>query len=260
MSAAPPEAFDLLTIPNATLTAPDVKESGTLHLVCVTVQHPDAADADRDVYLMMRVNNVETPIDPAGTIQRTDEPGSRTYTFHSTDIYPADRVVKVPTADSNQYLAEDLETFDNLLGQYSELRPGETSVPVPAPVIDKGKDPETGEYDQDLRGQLVAINEDTGEVIGQFDDTQFKLQEDPKMHEKGKENEPVYIEVSEDDEAGMTALELFARTIPPEEQDWITSGATVVRCVVFFRFRHPKSELLLQPCHISDDKSAAHDD
>lgn len=236
-----PEAFVLLTLPETTLTAPDVKESGTLNLVCVTVHHPDApAEADRDVYLMMRVGDVETPIDPAGTIERTDEPGSRTYTFHSTDIYPADRVLKVPTKGSDQYLAEDLETFDSLLSQYGELRGANSTVPsrTPSPSSAAGEEKSADKpgnptvYDGDLRGHIVAINQDTGEVIGQLDDKHFKLHEDPKMHEQGHEDDAVYIEVPENltpAQEDANAMQMFIQAIPPDEQDWITKSATIVR-------------------------------
>ena len=230
---SPPEAFVLLILPNATLTAFDSTETGPLHLACVTVQVPDA-EAGRDVYLMLRLNGTETPIDPAGTIQRTDTPGFRIYTFYSTDAYPAERVLRIPTAQSNQVLAEDLETFESLLAQYADFRGAPVSVPTGAPVVpDKGALHAPDVYG-DLRGHLVAINEDTGEVIGQFDNSQFSLQEDPKMHERGHENDAVYIEVPDvgtPAERDATALQMFIRAVPPDQQDWITKSATVVRYV-----------------------------
>lgn len=230
---SPPEAFVLLTLPNATLTAFDSTESGALHLACVTVQVPDA-EAGRDVYLMLRLNGTETPIDPAGTIQRTDTPEFRIYTFHSTDTYPAERVLRISTAKSNQVLAEDLETFDSLLAQYADFRATPVSVPTDASVVADKSAPHAPDVYGDLRGHLVAINEDTGEVIGQFDNSQFSLQEDPKMHERGHENDTVYIEVPDVRsiaEQDATALQMFIRAVPPDQQDWITKSATIVRYV-----------------------------
>lgn len=226
---SPPEAFVLLSLPNATLTAFDATESGTLHLACVTVQVPDAEDG-RDVYLMLRLSGTETPIDPAGTIQRTDTPDFRIYSFRGTDTYPAERVLRISTAKPNQVLAEDLETFESLLAQYADFRGASVSTSV---VADKSTLHAPNVYG-DLRGHLVAINEDTGEVVGQFDNSQFSLQEDPKMHERGHENDAVYVEVPDvgnPAERDANALQMFIRAVPPDQQDWITKSATVVRYV-----------------------------
>jgi hypothetical protein len=78
------------------------------------------------------------------------------------------------------------------------------------------------------------INEETGEVVGEVED-RFRIQEDPVLYERGHENDPVFIEIP--DEAGLregdaNALAAFARIVPPDQQDWITKSATIVRHVI----------------------------
>ena len=107
------------------------------------------------------------------------------------------------------------------------------------------------------------INEDTGEVVGEVED-RFKIKEDPLMHEKGHEHDPVIIEVPEETtrQADANVLEAFARIVPPEQRNWITSSANVVR------YARPPwslvSALLIiflhgtQPCHLENDQSSPH--
>lgn len=240
-----PDAFLLLTLANTTLSTPVSSESGTLSLECITVQIPDAgASVDRDVYLILRLNSIETPIDPARIIHRTDGSGWRTYTFHGTEMDPTELTVTIwpPTpSNSNSSFLEDLETFEGILVQYADLRGSPNSVNVTNPisttpsggsnVIGSGFPGAHG----DLRGQLVVVNEDTGEVVGQFDDGKFKVKEDPRLGEKGHENDAVVIEIpeaSDDPDDDANALQMFIRAVPPDQQDWITKSATIVRYVV----------------------------
>lgn len=245
-----PDAFILLTLPNTTLTAYGTSQSGTLSLECITVQIPEASDpVDRDVYLILRMNSIETPIDPIRVIHRTDGSGWRTYTFHGTESDPTELVVTIspPTpSQSTPALLEDLETFESILAQYADLRGSPNSVQVTNPIATPvgGSDiigPGFPGGHGDLRGHLVAINEDTREVVGQFDDTKFKVEEDPILYEMGHENDAVIIEVSGDprsiEEQDANALQMFIRAVPPDQQDWITKSATIVRYVFYPSYR-----------------------
>ncbi|KAF8061667.1 hypothetical protein FPV67DRAFT_1631163 [Lyophyllum atratum] len=238
---ATPEAFLLLTIPNTTLSAQGTTQSGTLNLECVTVQVPHASNpAARDVYLVLRLGLIETPIDPARVVQRTDGAGWRTYTFSGTESDPTEMVVSVspptPSENNNPHFMEDLETFETILAQYADLRGAPDSVNVTNPIntpvgssdiIGSGFPGAHG----DLRGHLVVINQSNGEVVGQFDDSNFKVQEDPRLYQDGHENDAVIIEVPDSrpgEEQDATALQMFIRAVPPDQQDWITKSATVV--------------------------------
>ena len=76
------------------------------------------------------------------------------------------------------------------------------------------------------RGRLVFVDDNTGEVVGELDN-KLRINEDPALSTPGAENAPVVIEIADDE-----AQEVFARVIPPEERDWITNSATLVRYVL----------------------------
>jgi spartin len=225
---SPTEAFLLLTLPNAHLSTPTTNQSGTLALECVTVTLPPSGNdpgsppSHQDVYLVLRLNNFETPIDPTRVVEIcVIENGTRTYRFCGTNTDPTVLVLSITPPVDNHLFFEDLETFEGIIAQYAELR--EAS---PATGISHNA------HTADLRGHLVLINEDNGEIVGEVERS-FRINEDPSLYEKGRENEPIVIEVPEgaEDELKGTPIEVFARNIPPGEENWITKGATVVRFV-----------------------------
>ncbi|TDL14306.1 hypothetical protein BD410DRAFT_846150 [Rickenella mellea] len=91
----------------------------------------------------------------------------------------------------------------------------------------KGAGPGLG--DADLKGRLVLVDEDDGEVVGTLGD-QFTITEDKGLREQGMEKDPVVVELPEDD-AGR---DVFVHAIPYEHQDVIMKGATLLsRGIVF---------------------------
>jgi spartin len=233
------DAFLLLMLENATLATPAFSQSGTLGLECVTVQIPEAPTAaDRNVYLVLRLGSLETPIDPARVIYRTDGYGWRKYTFHGTEVDPTEMLVTLTfPADgkSNPLSMEDLETFESILAQYADLRGSPDSASQASNSVGSSNavDPGSPGSQGDLRGHLVVINEVTGEVLGQFDDSKFSIKEDPNLHQRGREADPVIIEIPDtiEGDEGRTPMEIFVRTVPANQQDWITKSATLVRYV-----------------------------
>ena len=251
-----PEAFALLVLPNITLTTGQPPhahpETGVLSLECVTVPHPGGSSGtDRDVYLVLRLNNSETPLDPDRIVHRVDNPASREYIFYGTANDAEEIRLAFPTSGTTPpgYL-EDLETFESIIGQYhGEVKTGNLADPFTdnkyASIPRGGGAPQTrqpsmgtvnvggvAKGDADLRGHLVMIDESTGEIVGQVED-RLKIHEDPLLHTRGHENDAVIIEVAEQspEEEDANALEAFARYVPPEEQNWVTKGASVVRYV-----------------------------
>ncbi|KAG6907463.1 hypothetical protein DXG01_008847 [Tephrocybe rancida] len=232
-----PEAFLLLTIPNTTISVSGTNQTGTLHLECVTIQVPDTSNpTNRDVYLVLRLGEFETPIDPSRVIQRTESQGHRTYLFHRTESDPTELAVSLALPNgpaANPHLLEDIGTFETILAQYAaDLQSASVSTDAKTPITSDAKGSiGSGSYG-DLRGQLVVVNEDNGEVVAQFDGTTFQLDEDPQLHEHGHENDAVIIEVPDNrsgHEQDATALQMFARAVPADQQDWITKSATIVR-------------------------------
>ncbi|KAF6765017.1 hypothetical protein DFP72DRAFT_954761 [Ephemerocybe angulata] len=245
-----PEAFALLVLSDATLSTGAMLESGYLALECVTITHPGGhSSTDRDVYLVLRLNTTETPLDPDRVVQRSDSPGYRNYIFRGTPNDPAELTLsfKLPANGTNPTYFEDLDTFEGIIGQYhGEVRGATTgqSTPSLSPSYPQEKAATKGskitiggttQNDQDLRGHLVMVDEKTGEVVGQVED-RFRIQEDPTMHTRGHENDPVVIEVSEEaqsnEESDANAMAAFARIVPPEEANWITNSASVVSSAI----------------------------
>lgn len=104
---------------------------------------------------------------------------------------------------------EDLETFEVLLQQYGSLQEVDPS--------DSKRDDT-----KDLKGRLVLVDEDDGEIVGTLGD-QFSIREDPDVS-RG-EKTPVVIEMPEEGER-----EIRVHAMDPEEQDFIIKSAQFIRC------------------------------
>lgn len=221
-----PEAFLLLTLPNASLTNAGKTENGNLDLESVTMTIPGGMNAE--VYLVLRINSTEVALDPSRAAKRTDAPAFRTYTFNGTPSDPSQLVVRVmlPPTPQQDFM-ESLTMFDGILEQYLEEFQEPSTVKSALPSVPKA----LGSGNQDLRGKLVMIDEDTGHIVGEVEN-KFKIKEDPAMQMKGHENDPVIIEVPEGATGQqITALEAFARIVPPDQQNWMTKGSSIVRLV-----------------------------
>ena len=100
--------------------------------------------------------------------------------------------------------------------------------------------------DPSLRGRLVLMDEANGEVVGELPQS-LNITEDPAMGAGmggGRSTAPVVLEMDPemyDACTGVRALtpgddlletrDVFARAVPPEEQDWYMKSATFIRCV-----------------------------
>ncbi|KAF7323272.1 Senescence domain-containing protein [Mycena chlorophos] len=211
------EAFLLLTIDNSTLiVANGAPQTGTLALNCVTV--------GADVFLVLRLNQIgaEIPITPHRVVRTVyTEVGSRKYAFLATETDPELVLsVALPSYPDAQVL-EEVEIFESIVAQYAELQGAfEQAQPAVLPNVNDKADAD------ELRGRLVLVDQDSGEVVGEFD-KKFAVQEDPELADKGRDA-AVVIELADDETHDANVFELFARAIPPEQQDWITRSATLV--------------------------------
>jgi len=207
-----PEVFLLLSLPDATLQSTGITEVGVLNLECVALPIPQAKSAEeRTVYLVLRLNNCEVPIDPDRVIERRDVAGTRTYTFAETPSDPTHLTLtlKCPGPGSSDIeFVEKLNTFDNILEQYVVNFKGPSTDSVASTPSAHAAGIGSVTSNKDFRGHLVAIDEATGEVVGEVED-RFIIREDPVMDENGHENEPVIIEVTEKSniESSANALE-----------------------------------------------------
>ena len=166
--------------------------------------------------------------------------------------------VPVPSRP-DPHRAETVEALDHILAQYADFdweteggahhdappHTVEEEVHAPAPRADAPP--------KELHGKLVLMDEESGEIVGELPN-RVKIKEDPALADvaygkaKGGEPAPVMLELPEDVYDAYTgagtsvvpyserseleeAREIFVRAIPPEDQDWMTKSATLIRCV-----------------------------
>jgi spartin len=220
------EAFLLLTLPDVELTAPGVRERGTLELECLTVP---AAPTARDVFLVLKLGRYETVIDPERHVTvSTTIPTERTYHLHGTPVDPNAITIRVLAGEKSgdTLRAADIETFDAILEQYASFTPGAPH----AERTDSGAAYHLSDGKEDLRGRLVLVDQDNGEVLGTVGDSRTAIHEDPSITRRGHEHEPVVIDVGPGGEL-ESARDIFVRAIPEREQTMMTRGASMLRYV-----------------------------
>ncbi|KAJ4480007.1 hypothetical protein J3R30DRAFT_2564755 [Lentinula aciculospora] len=221
--------FILLNIPNVQIRSRQspYSQSGALTVECIYVTPEGQAAIDRNIFLILRINSDEIPLDPRRII--TSSPPAqgeqgRTYTIYGTDLDPEELELHVPVFDSQDPQAvqrlEDVDTLEGIFTEYADFREltSTSSTSQTIPLIDAP---------QDYRGHLVLVNEESGEIIGEVD-KKLSVHEEPTLSHpvKGHEHDPVIIEIDQDEEG--KAVEVFARTIPADQQDWVTKSAKLV--------------------------------
>jgi spartin len=216
------EAFTLLTLPSATLTSNGVTQSGPFELECVSLAvergkdvHDHNGPSPHELYLIVRLRDVERPIDPSRPINFSASNAGRSYVFVTADGSIATLVLPPPR---EQLVIEDQDTFHGVLAQYAELiQPGEAHFGEASDGMVSHEAP---------RGRLVFVDEDNGEVVGELDHN-LRIHEDPALGNRGAENDPVVIEIEDE-----TSQEMFAHLIPPEDRDWITQSAYLASHII----------------------------
>lgn len=88
--------------------------------------------------------------------------------------------------------------------------------------------------DDDLRGQLVLVDESDGHILGSLGE-QFRLREDPLMHTRGHEKDPVIIDIPDIPESlassgsGKMPTDVYVHPVPLEQQDVLMKSASLIR-------------------------------
>ncbi|THV01302.1 hypothetical protein K435DRAFT_963634 [Dendrothele bispora CBS 962.96] len=201
--------------------------------------HPVPAQASlgRDAFIILCVNALEVPLDADRIVSvRSVNSNGRSYVFHGTCADPRELCLTVSFTShtlSNEISPReqrDLEMFESILSQYADFRGAADDADVspsssqpPGKIMFDRDEPN----DSRLRGQLVLVNEDTGEIIGEVE-KRLNVKEDPGLAEKGHEKDPIVIEIPEGVKPTEGAVEVFARTVSPDEQNWMMTGAVFV--------------------------------
>ncbi|KAJ3552732.1 hypothetical protein NM688_g3996 [Phlebia brevispora] len=222
------------------------------------------SSAESDITLAFLLNAHTILLERGSIVSLVIAPsGQRTYSFHpladGEKVSSAVYLVIPPPKSAGPFVAQDVASFDSLLSQYAQLAwsygdPELPSVPTP-PLPPRSRPSSPPEVhaniksnvedakqvdDPSLRGRLVLMDDSNGEVVGELPQS-LNITEDPAL--AGKSNAPVVLELHPDMYDACTGVrplgaegddllevrEVFARVIPPEEQDWVMKGATLIR-------------------------------
>ena len=242
------EGLLLLTIDGASLssTSPNYPTIpvGLLSLECVTIPISEtAADpSEHDLWLVLRIDPSNQPADlstssPDGSLELAllatqhiiHDTSINTYTLPLTGpgaIYGGTTLTIVLPTPSDSTLQEDYETLEVIFAQYAVLQtvahPSEPPPTYAALPL---------QYDGDLKGKLVLVDDENGQVIGELPEN-IQVQEDeamkspPRGHEKG----PVVVEMGDEKEGGGTGV--FIHPITVDESDFLMRTAGRIRSVL----------------------------
>lgn len=244
------EGFLLLTIDRASLssTSPNYPTIpiGLLSLECVTIPiSENAGPTDRDVWLVLRIDPSSQPATVSkssassglelalpATQHIIHNRSSNTYTLPLTGpgaIYgDATLTIVLPTPSVSR-LQEDYETLEVIFAQYAVLQ---TITPPsgPPPTSATGT-PLPLEHDGDLKGRLILVDDENGQVIGELsENVQVHEDEAMKFPPRGHEKDPVVVELRDEKEGGRTGV--FVHPITVDESDLLMRTAGLVRSVL----------------------------
>jgi len=244
------EGFLLLTIDRVNLasTSPNYPTIpiGLLSLECVTIPLFENADpSQRDVWLVLRI---DLPNQPAKTSTSPSGSGGlelalpatqhiihnrsiNTYTLPLTGpgaiLGDATLTITLPTP-SSAGSQEDYETLEVIFAQYAVLQ--SISPPSGPPPTIAGGAPPPLEQDGDLKGKLVLVDDENGQIVGELSDN-VQVHEDEAMRfpPKGHEKDPVLVELKDEKEGGRTGA--FVHPVTVDESDFLMRTAGLVRSV-----------------------------
>jgi hypothetical protein len=173
------------------------------------------------------------PLIPTQKAESSRSTSGVAYTIDSQAIPEAKLSLVLPLPASSADL-EDLDSFEVLLRQYGSL-PGESTAlkDLAAPHIAGGPSSGLsvpggtgGTGGDDMRGKLVLVNEDNGEVVGELHH-ELDLEEHHSVAKDDKDK-PVVLDFGNVIDGYMPVVKV--RTVPEDEMDdWILKGAHYLR-------------------------------
>jgi len=243
------EGFLLLTIDRANLssTSPNYPTIpiAVLSLECVTIPVAENADpGERDVWLVLRIDPSNQPAkvtSPTGGGLELALPATQHIVYNrSTNTYTlpltgpgaihgdATLTIVLPTP-SNPNLQEDYETLEVIFAQYAVLQT--VAPPSGPPPTSAAGFPPPLEPDGDLKGRLILVDDENGQVIGELSEN-VQVHEDEAMRSpsNGHEKDPVVVELRDEKEDGKTGV--FVHPITVDESDFLMRTAGLVRSVL----------------------------
>ncbi|WWD17229.1 hypothetical protein CI109_101667 [Kwoniella shandongensis] len=234
----------LLTIEHAAVKQAMVLARGQMRLECVSLPIPaeigrqtanpfapspsDPPIPTHDFWLVLHVGaTFEMALVPGEMLQpqQVDKDGI-SYIVPSPQVPNASLLITLPLPNSLADM-ENLESLEVLLRQYRCIGAEVTALTnVAAPSKSASGAPASSPplAPEELRGKLVIINEDNGEIIGEMDQT-LDLEEDRKLAGTDK-NKPVMLDFGSSVD-GSDCLTVKVKTIPQAElaDDALLRGA-----------------------------------
>lgn len=149
-----------------------------------------------------------------------------TYTIPSPDVPQASVELCLPSPTTSADM-EDLDSFEVLLRQYKSLGAETTALSnVTVPPVGAAKPSSPAPLPEEMRGKVVLINEDTGEVVGELDQT-IDVEDEKKLAGDAK-NRPVVLDFGNVVE-GYAPKVTVQRIREEDMDDWMLKGAHTIR-------------------------------
>ncbi|KAK8864467.1 hypothetical protein IAR55_001716 [Kwoniella newhampshirensis] len=231
----------LLTIEHALVKQETmVLARGQMRLECVSLPIPakigrqtanpfapspsDPPVPTHDFWLVIHIGaTFEMPLVPDEMLTpQVDKDGGICYRVASPSVPDASLLITLPRPSSLADM-EDLESFEVLLRQYRCLGAEVTAlsnIVLPKPGQGQASSSTSSTPSnlapEEMRGKLVIVNEDNGEIIGEMDQ-QLDLEEDRRLAHTDK-NKPVMLDFGHVLE-GSEALSVKVKTVPQAELD-----------------------------------------
>jgi len=174
-----------------------------------------------DFWLVLRVGpNFEMPLMPEQYLYPSEDVSRAiTYSLASPNIPNASLQLTLPLPASAADM-EDLDSFEVLLRQYGSLKPDDTALSnvTATPLGTKDSAP----LPEEMRGRVVLVNQDNGEVVGQLSDS-IDVETDGKVA-SDNQNKPVILDFG--NEIAGYAPKVKIQTVPEDElDDWMLKSA-----------------------------------
>jgi spartin len=172
-----------------------------------------------DFWLVLRVGTFEMPLMPEQYLYPSEDVSRAiTYSLASPTVQNASLQLTLPLPASAADM-EDLDSFEVLLRQYGALKPDDTAL---TNVTAKPLGTSNAPLPEDMRGKVVLINQDNGEVVGELSES-IDVETDGKVLNDNK-NKPVILDFG--NEIAGYAPKVKIQTVPEDElDDWMLKSA-----------------------------------
>ena len=180
-----------------------------------------------DFWLVLHVgSSFEMPLVPETYLTPSSSSEGITYEIPSPHVPDASLHVVLPSPGSSADM-EDLDSFEVLLKQYGSLAKDSSALKnVVVPPLGSAKPGQQALAPENMRGKVVIMNEDTGEIVGELDQ-EVDVEADKRLAGDDK-NRPVVLDFGNVVE-GYAPTVKVQRIQQEDMDDWLLKGAHHIR-------------------------------